>query len=316
MRQIVVALVLCGLLYSGEAAAQKVYPPKQEGRMEGSGKKPMGQSSSRTANASAKDVREPRWGITFTPPQGWIAQKTDAGFLLGSEMQKGFIVITPHQYCTMEELRAAASDALIDENGTELTLRGAVKPFGERGVVADFSGTVEWQPANARAIGLLSPYGGGVTIFAMVEAKSYTPEYASVVESIAKSVKFSKPDIQPLVDQWKEKLRSSRLTFMESYSSGTAGGYTSEVVISLCRDGRFHYRSSGVVSVDMEGASGSSGGRERGAGQWQVIAQMGQPVLELRFADGKVRQYVVTYPDNKLHLNGERYYLTNDAECP
>ena len=276
-------------------------------------------SSQPQIQSGGSTVSEPSWGISFTSPQGWTAQKTEGLIVLGSQTRKGTILIFPHQHNSVDELYAAAREGVFDENGTQLVINGAPQPFGKNGAAADYSGMVEWQQAKAHAVGVLSPYGGGITIIAAVEAASYTNEYADFVEAIAKSMKFSKPKTAPVAQQWQQKLRGSRLTYMSSYSSSgygdSYGGYSDKTVIQLCSDGNFLYYGSSLISADAGGVGGYSSSRGGGDGTWKVTAQMAQVVLELAFSDGTVQQYTITYPENKFHLNGNRFFLTYDPDC-
>lgn len=281
------------------------------------------QAGKAKVNFKPGEVGEPSLGFKFTPPEGWSPNQLQGGYLLGSQTQKGFVLILPHQYATLDELRAAAHEGLQDENGTMLHLEGEIESFGENGIAVNFAGLVEWQKAKARAIGLLSPHGGGVTIIAAVEEQSFGPEYVQLAEQVANRMTFFKPEIPPIAEQWKQTLSGTRLTYMWSYySSGSGGAYaggSQETVIDLCPQGYFNYRDSNQMAVDGgfgDGyhGSGFGGGSDKGSGVWEVAARGQQPILRLKFHDGRVFEYVVSIQDGKTYLDDKRYFRTyNDA---
>lgn len=278
-----------------------------------------GSGAAKTEAGHLGEVVEPYWGIRFKSPEGWIPQKTPAGYLLGSHTKKGFILVMQHDYTNVEQLRAAASEGLIDENGTALQLSGEVEAFGKQGVAANFEGTVEWQPAKAYAVGLLSPHGGGVTILTAVETGSFSDDYRGYVRAIAQSMVFSKPETPPVAEGWKQKLNGARLTYMDSYySGGVDGSYvgaSEKEIIDLCPQGYFNFSGHSSLAVDGGtgggyNASGFSGGNKQGSGTWEVVHRGNETVLTLRFHNGQVSEYTVTEEDGKTFLNGRRYFRT------
>jgi hypothetical protein len=102
-------------------------------------------------------------------------------------------------------------------------------------------------------------------------------------------------------------------------------GASEEAIIDLYSAGYFFY--SGSQSLAVDGGAGSSynassynassynassygGGSGQGRGQWTVVQQGGEPTLQFTFQSGSVSSYTISYPDEELHLNGERFYGT------
>lgn len=264
-------------------------------------------------------VEDPQRGVTFTVPDGWIGQPVGEGYAFGSRTEKGLLLVMPHAYGSVAELRAVAQEGLTEGPSTRLVLSGAVEPFGERGVAAPFSGTIEGQQARAQVVSVLSPYGGGATVIAAVEAGSFSEAYAGYAEALAASIRFTEPPAPPAGDDWAQKLRGSRLTYLYSYySGGTGGSYvgaSEETVIDLCSAGHFFYSGSHSLAADggtggSYGVSGYGGGSQQGHGQWEVVAQEGQPTLVLHFHDGTTRSYELSEEGGKTFLDGERFFRT------
>lgn len=121
----------------------------------------------------------------------------------------------------------------------------------------------------------------------------------------------------PQVAEWNALLAGKKLTTMESYSSGSAGGYSARTDIFLCSDRSFAMRDESSVSVDVGGAFGNSGGVGGGQGEWYVITN-GQVVgLVLEFASGEAREFRMDYDvqSQATYANGVRVYVTPAGVC-
>ncbi|MCU0645281.1 MAG: hypothetical protein MUC94_13620, partial [bacterium] len=280
---------------------------------------PVAQTSSASSapkqKANSEEVGDPYFGFKFVPPSGWIAQKTDAGYVLGSNSEQGIILIVPHQYQNLDAIKSLAAEGLADENGTQLQMKGSAQQFGDNGIEVSFEGLVQWQQAKAHAIGLLAPSGGGVTIIVATESARFGQLYENYARSIAKSVKFFKPETPSAVNEWRQKLNNCRLTYLWSYYSGggTDGSYVSgsqKTVIDLCAKGNFRFFDDSQMGVDGGGASGYSGGSSNGDGTWEISSQGQNALLRLKFHNGKVFDYVLTMQDGKTYLNDKRFFRT------
>jgi len=290
-------------------------------------------ASGAQAQGLSGTIQQPQWGVTFTMPDGWVGQQGPEGYLFGSHTERGFVLILPHEYATLEALRAEAQKGLDDGFGTRLEVEDAIQAFGERGLAAALRGQVEGQPAQAYVVSVLSPSGGGVTVLSAVEPAYYTEAVAQRTEQIAQSIEFTAPaSASPAGSDWAASLKGSRLTYMYSYYSGGASGdyvgASEETIIDLCSAGHFFYSGSHSLAVDGGAgsgynASGYGGGSDQGQGRWTVVQQGGEPTLQLTFSSGEVATYAISYPDEELHLNGERFFWTTHSspadyrpQCP
>jgi len=269
--------------------------------------------------ALAEEFSDPAAGWAFPVPEGWVGRAQDGGVLLGSNTLPGLVVVQPHPYGSTAELRTAAQDGWVEE-GVFLQLGGTPEAFGENGVLAPFTGTVQGEKAKAVAIGLISPNGGGLVVLGIVAEASPTDHHRTVAEEIARSIRFSAPQTPDVVTEWTEWFNDRRLTYMWSYNSGVgadgsyAGG-SQKTIIDLCSSGNFWYHDSNSMSIDggnaysYQGTVGG-GGSEQGHGSWEIVAQAGEPYLVLRFQDGETWNYHLTYEDNKTYLGEQRFFVT------
>ncbi len=273
------------------------------------------------AQVRAGDVEYKTLGIRFSIPQGWKGRETAEGFVIGHDSEPGMIILSTHQYKTLEQIKEEAQHGFQDENGTSLQVTGNFNPVGENGIGALYQGMMQWTQVKLYAIGLTNPHGYGLTIMAGTSDDLYTDKYKRLAESVAASVRFSKPETGPIVDQWKQHLTGKRLTYMDSYYSSSpgidgmeGGGYSSEETIDLCPQGYFNFSSSSDVSVDTGGAYGFGASSGQGNGTWEITGNVnGGATLLLNFNNGKVNEYELTYEDEKTMLNGYRYYITDGS---
>ncbi|MEQ9438621.1 MAG: hypothetical protein RIG62_06215 [Cyclobacteriaceae bacterium] len=268
-------------------------------------------------------VSLPQLGVEFTIPEGWVGQETEAGYVLGSYTQPGFVLLTTHSYTTLGQLEVEAKKGIVEQNGTQLQLLGSLEKLNANGIAGSYHGTLEGQPAQAYVIGLLNPHGSGVTIITATTQDQYSEQYPKLARTLAESFVFSPAKVLPIVNEWKQLLQNTRLTYMDSYySSGpssdgysTGGGYSSEIVISLCDKGHFFYSSNGQMSVDTGGAFANSHNNDGGQGNWKVTGYGTQgAMLQLNFVNGEVYEYKLAYEDQKTYLNGQRYFRTDVNE--
>jgi len=122
-------------------------------------------------------------------------------------------------------------------------------------------------------------------------------------------------DGTPLGGEWSQFLAGKKATKMSSYSSGSAGGYSSRTDVHLCANGQFALRGSDLVSVDVGDAGGYSGGNSAGQGTWRIVTQGQLAGIELRYASGQVEHYRLDYQDDKTYVDGERWLITPSEAC-
>ena len=273
----------------------------------------------------------PELGISFAVPSGWVGQVMEEAFLMGHQSKPGFILLTTHEAASIDEMKATAEAGLIDAaNGIFLQPAGPLETIGNKGIGGLFSGNLGGQAAQAYLIGLINPHGSGVLIMSATSTELWSDQYPDLALTVAQSVQFSAAETPKVSAQggslpdWQNRLGNTRLTYMDSYSSydysnadyTTGGGYSNEETIDLCKAGYFNFDSNHSMSVTGgPAASAYSNGNQQGAGTWTVRAEPnGNKVLVLTFYSGEVKEYVLSYPNNEMHLNGYRYYHTWEGE--
>lgn len=262
-------------------------------------------------------------GLSFVIPEGWVGQETQMGYLMASNTIPGFILMLPHdQAYTLDQIRAQAQQGLNEGNGTVLSLSSPLIDLGKQAVGGLFSGTLEWQPAQAYIIGMQNIHGLGLTIVSITTKDKFNEQYEQYAKAVMNSVQFRKPESKEDIGEWKNWMKNVKLTYMESYSSispgvdgMTGGGYSLNKEIDLCGQGYFVYYGSSNVSLGSNNSSGYKHSNTNGHGSWDVIVgPTGQPTLLLKFNNGETASYTLTYKDSKLYLDGTRYFRTTQGE--
>lgn len=258
-------------------------------------------------------------GISFTIPDGWMGQEGENMLLLGSNEVSGLIFLSTHNL-TLDNLITESKSGILDENGTNLRLSSEIEVVGDK-VAGFFEGTLEWESVRAYVIGVANPNGVGVTIMSVTTPDQFGDIHKSVSEEIYNSLDFKKRDLQSELQEWREWLANSRLTYMNSgYSSdytddGISGGYSSERRIDLCGKGYFTDSSTSDVSVSGSGVSGYSYGNGDGQGNWEVkLGPDGNFLLLLNYSNGASSEYTLEYIEEQLYLDGTKYFITSEGE--
>lgn len=260
--------------------------------------------------ASGARVGDPYSGYTFQSPGGWKSQEASGGFVLNKVGSQIPIGVSPHEYKTLNEIRAQVIDANDAQSNTYL--KGQTQAYGSNALLIRFDGTAQGKPVVIEMISILSPNGGGVTIAATGDKSLYTAEYTTLLKSIANSVQFSKPQVSGIAEQWKQKIKGKRLDYYK-----TGNGMADHYIIHVCSDGVFVYKNDNSYSSSNAYSDFSYASAGADGGKWQVIARAGQPTLILRFNDGRVWEYTMTtgQAGNELLLNGKRYFVQAGTMC-
>jgi hypothetical protein len=270
------------------------------------------------AQVLSGSVDYPALGVRFTIPEGWIAQETEVGLVLGSNTEPGLMLVSQHAYRSLQEIQQAGDEG-INDSSLSLQRGGDYRIIDEHSVGAPFAGVNEGQPARAYAIGVLNPHGAGVSVLALTTESAYSKAFEERAWLLANSFEFEKPDNTAEIKDWREFLSDVRLTHMTSSSSSgpsvegysTYSGHSSTSILHLCRAGHYRYGSSASYSVDTGSGFAHGGGDEQGNGVWEVIGNAhGQPYLRLTSNDGDVFELQLQYEDDKTFLDGTRYFRT------
>lgn len=274
-------------------------------------------------------------GVSFVIPDGWVGQETGAVYLMGHNTIPGFIILIPHsQSLTTEQMMNEAKAGLNLGGGSQLQPAGELSMIADNQVGGEFEGSIEYTPAKAYVVGMANPHGKGLTIIAATSHEAYeSGTYMGLAKQVTASVVFSSVPAAGLqgrpgnngktgseLEDWKYQLGGTKLTYLESYSSGgsTGGGYNMKTEIHLCQAGYFLYYAQNFVSAGTSHSNIYSAGKNNGDGSWDIVKENGWPYLLLKFNNGEQKAFQLEWrEDTKLFLDGYRYFRTwEGSEAP
>lgn len=266
-------------------------------------------------------------GFSFEIPPGWLGQESEDMVILGSNTIAGLVILATHT-STKDELIQEARAGIVDQNGTNMQLSSELKMLGSMAVGGMFTGTMEYQSAKGYIIGMANPQEGGygVTIISASTQEAFSEANIEVADKLYNSFKFKKIDKSKEIKEWTQWLSNVRLTYMDSYYSpsttdgGISGGYSSEERFDLCQAGYFKQSGSSNMTITGDGVSGYNSGNNNGQGSWKIMARGNQLLLVLKYHNGKEASYNLEYKEDKLYLDGYRYFRTMEGNyapnCP
>lgn len=272
---------------------------------------PTSKQAISTQKATGKIYTAPNSAFQFNLPQAWKAQVLENGsYLLGHHSVAGFIMIMPHEYGSLTQMQQASIQG-IQEDGIVLSPSSEFTAYGKNGLMVDFGGTIQGQPVKSHAIGLVSPFGGGLTILTAVTNHLYTKEHLTIIQSIANSVTFSKPKVTAASNSWNSRLTGKRLLYLK-----TANGFSDKITIDLCRNGQFGYNSN---SSGMSGGATTLtyAGQNGGQGTWKIKGRGQQTILILSFTNGEIYEYQLSKRASmgQVNLDNRRYFIQDESAC-
>lgn len=268
----------------------------------------------------------PDLGITITLPKGWkgLLPAGAAAFIMESDATQANLFLIGDRM-TAEQLRQTMSDAIPLDTGITIQPAGAVQDVGGW-IQADYS--VLGQPGlKARIKAQTGTSGIAFAIIAIGDDARITDALAGA-DLVARSVTFSEP-VQPpappgLAGNWQDYMKGRYVVRLY-----TGSGYYEEEHIWLCSDGSF-FRSTGSGGFGG-GASGAFGGKGQGAwraegelaGQGRLVLAYGATVSQNDTTFGSWQtssgasesHYVLELSDDKLYLDGKRWFRDGNQRC-
>jgi len=256
-------------------------------------------------------------GISFVIPQGWVGQETQAGYMLKSNTNAGFVLITKNNTTDINTMINQAQQGFVTNNSNYLKIVGQVENFNNLGVGATYQGLMEGVSAKGYMVSVLNTMGIGVSIMAVTTTEYYSDKYKELCISIVNSVEqkqvvtnqtlqTSQTPQRNTQNKTEKLFAGARLSYYD-----TGDGYTTKIVISLCEQGFFNHSNYSSMAADTDTVSAGYGENSKGSGQWWIIEKNNQlPILHLQFYNGEVSEYYITLENGKTYLDDYRYYRT------
>ena len=300
-----------------------------------------------TSSASADELQQNRVyaggtrvesstvGVSFVIPPEWTGrfgrEAPRQVVILGSNTIEGVGLAILQSGVTAAQVIASLNEP--QDLGAGVILR----PAGQAAVRGSWIAHRYQNPSYVgRALAALGQTHNGVVFFFAGPAKNER-SYISLLEALGASTSFSPPPASAgtpaaapgsagtpaaapapaaVAETWSNVLSGQALNYFSRYNSGAGGGMASHRVLHLCPDGRFVYSGEGLVTMNVPGASGSSGGRSGTRGRWSLESlTQSTAVLLLTVDGGGELRWPVRYDGEKTFLNGQRWLRERSSVC-
>jgi hypothetical protein len=254
----------------------------------------------------------PRDGFTTIIPAGWtgsLPRDTEV-FLLNSMQNQGEIFIFDRKEGNLEDIKAAWL------KGTDLNETIKLKAKPDAAIVDGALMTevyAEGPSINKSFRGYAAtkcnPAGPCITAISIVPAQFYEAAKTGIQELMKKG-RFDEPkNISLHADlNWKEYLKGKMLITFADTEVGSK-----ENIVHLCSDGTFKARIRKKGMIKQEENPDYSG---RMSGTWEASGVGEQGVVTLNFKKQDKATFPIQIKDEKVTVNGERYFVAQSDECP
>ena len=275
--------------------------------------------------AAGTHVESTSVGVSIVVPEGWVGRfgqdtRTQVLFL-GSNTVEGMGIVLFQSGVTAAQVLATLNQP--QDLGSGVILRPtAPATIQDSRIIASYRN----QTYVGRALALLGPSRNSVIFFFAGPPKN-DGTYLQLLDALGASTTFVPPAAvatQPssatasgLPQPWANVLSDQALNYFSSYNSGGGGGgMASHRVLHLCSDGRFTFAGDSLVTMNVPGASGSSGGRSGFHGRWSVESPTDSTaVLVLLGDDGREVRWPLRWDGSKTFLNGQRWLRERSRVC-
>jgi hypothetical protein len=266
-------------------------------------------------------------GVSFLTPEGWGGRlgpnPQQQVLLLGSDTIEGVGLAILQADVTAAQVMTRLSEA--QDLGDGVVLRLTEPPATRGSLIAT---RYQNETYVGRALALLGPARNAVIFFFAGPPKNESA-YVQLLGALGRSTSFLEsatataptpapvPAPSDLDPMWAELLTGQALNYFSSYNSGGGGGGTAtRRILHLCPNGRFAYFGEGLTTMNVPGATGSSGGRDGFQGRWSLESPtQTTAMLVLTVDGGRQIRWPLRYVDKKTFLNGQRWFREPSNVC-
>lgn len=263
-----------------------------------------------SGKSTGTQLRDANVGYAFNAPAGWQVKQENGNYGFTRAGEDVVLAVVPHGYNSVQTIMASHQDASDPKNDTYL--KASKQTYGNQGAWLVWDGTTNGQAVTIQTIALVSPYGGGASVLLIAPKNVYRAEHRTILQSIANSVTFTKPQVSPLAEQWKSRIAGRQLLYFY-----TASGFSEKQSYDFCSDGTFAMNVDNSASSSDFGGSFSAATQGGNAGTWRVVTQGNQAVLMLMLRDGGTRQFTLANTSNGVGmlLNGKKFLSQASSRC-
>lgn len=252
-------------------------------------------------------IMAPRIGLTAVIPQGWAAvlpQDTELLLLMNQDNPDGSIFAVANEL-TMDELKSRL-DINLDVGGNiQLARKGELFFRGDIvGTELEVLGSTNTKTGYLEA--KCSEFGWCVT-YMLICSPAYYDSFKQGLTDFMNTTVFSEPSIGSIYDQfdWTAFLSAK---YLATYVNNPYVKKNNQ--LWLCPDGTFKSKiqERGLGDLPKEYKGNKSG-------TYQVSGKGPEGELILQFKKGSPVTVKAVIRDDKIYLNGDRFYAMENKEC-
>jgi hypothetical protein len=261
-------------------------------------------------------IYAPRFGFESVIPEGWegtLPRESEIFLLMPDTITIGGEIFTFASEAT--DLKSIRDNWL---KGAKLSENMLIKAKGEPVINGDMI-SAEVVPAGEAVntgnkgyvVARCGSFGHCITCLA-IGPTQFFDQFKTAVTNFMSSASFSEPsNVSIYVDfDWKEFLKGKMLITLMGMETESQSG-TKENVVHLCADGTFtaEFRKKGIV----KDYNPQYKGRQSGTWSAEGIGEQGK--LKLTFKKLPEVNVDLTIKDEKITVNGERYFAAESDKC-
>lgn len=267
---------------------------------------------------AGQKIYAPKYGFTSAIPEGWegtLPREMEIFLLMPDSIDVGGEIYTfANNQANLEEIRGNwINGAKLSESITiKAPDANAIKTEGDI-IFSEVVGEGENINKGYRgfAAARCSPFGPCITCLGIGPKQFYT-DIEKAVRSFMSESYFSGPtEVSPYVDfNWKEFLSGKMLISLLGVEGGNYSG-TKENTFHLCKDGSFkgNIKKKGMMKEVNPQYKGNQ------SGTWTAEGVGEEGKLTLVFNDLPAVELALTIKDEKISVNGERYFAAESDGC-
>jgi len=254
------------------------------------------------------EIFAPRVGYKGVIPDGWfgtLPQEEEVFLLIPVGNAEGYMFINANPM-DLNQLRKEWNNSLSLTDELVITLKGDPEMNGKR-MTGDFEVIGSQKPYQAYAVSIDGGHGWTLSVALLCPVEKFNDFKKSFDQLLASSV-VEEPSLGSIYGDfnWAEFLQNK---YLMSYMSSTQ--FKEQDELWLCADGSFRskIKSKGKLVVDKSPYKG----RRKGTWSAEGIGEQGK--LMLSSSKGESVALVMEIKDDKIFINGSRFFALENNEC-
>ncbi len=262
--------------------------------------------------AGGETLYSPKYGFTTQVPQNWVGtlpRETEVFLLNLSTGQFGEIFVVGRPAVDLNQLAEEWKAGV--ELSESITLQAENPQISGNTLSSEVNAVGDYIPTKKKAFSMVRCGDNGICITVLaVSGEENFAEVSKAAEEFLENGTFQAPrEIQPYEDfDWEEFLSNKLLIVYNDFKGGER-----KTRINFCEDGSFN------AKVKKKGIMKDFNPQYKGkiTGSWSVVSNDSEATLNLTFDKEELSLLTVqlSFKDEQLYVNDERFYASQSEDC-